>query len=815
MKGPDRSRAAKQFQPWIRRTLIASVLVTCSPAFAQETLISVSVEPTGAPYQVDGTLYYAPTSFTWPKGSKHALEVMAHCLYSPTQPISDACQTRYAPGNWATSNGPLLPSSRVIVTADPDIKWYKGSAEVTHRVRVAFFDAAGGGTSPPVALPAGPCIGPKPSAGGPGLACVNGICYRESTELWLPTGPITLQAIPYDGFVFTGWLTGSPPIPFVGSYIVAGHTVLSPRFAPAKRVQIMTDPPQLRVLVDRTEVKTFDPQVYVSTCPAPGFFDFAEGSTHVLGAPSPQVDRHNTEWAFDSWSNGGGQNMLYKAERANMNETLVAKFVRGVRVSLGIPSGLKLIVDGRDTWPAYNFIWGAGTRHIVTAPSEQTDQNGRRYIFKRWSNGGPATQEIVIDTKDFTGMHLRAEYERMSTFIVQSNTPVTVQVGDESCATPCTVHREAGSEVLVSAPATVPVSEGSRFELQSFGGERSGARMIKLGSEDSVLLAEYKPAYRLLATAVPANGADFRMEPASADGYYPENTQVQVYSTSRRGYRFKRWEGDTAERFSPATIVVSGPLHLKAILEAVPEISHAGVRNGAGEAPLTAVAPGSIISVYGASLAPYIEAGPSNPLAQAIAGVTVHVAGRILPLFFVSPEQINAQLPYDLTLGTHTLTVKNSHMPEVSATFEVVRAAPGLITRMEGRLSVAAVTRVSGSAVTPEKPVEAGEVINLFGTGFGPHHVSPPDGIGVTELEEFRLVEPLEVFVGDQAVVPDYAGPAAGLPGVVVLRFRTPAELAIQELTNVTVIVGGVASNVVVLPTAAAYSTNNTDQNVP
>jgi uncharacterized protein (TIGR03437 family) len=290
------------------------------------------------------------------------------------------------------------------------------------------------------------------------------------------------------------------------------------------------------------------------------------------------------------------------------------------------------------------------------------------------------------------------------------------------------------------------------------------------------------------------------------DAFYPANTRVQIYSTSKLGYRFKHWEGDTVDRFSPATVTVSGPLRLTAVLEAVPEIDRAGVRNGAGETPVKAVAPGSIITVFGANLASGTEAATSKPLPQAIAGTTVHVGGSILPLLFVSPEQINAQLPYDLPIGANTLTIKSKGMPDVSTAFDVVRNAPGLLTNLRDDRAIAAASRPSGPAVDSDNPIRSGELINIFGTGFGPHRISPPEGFAVNESDPFRIVDSVQVMVGNDTVTPEYAGAATGLPGVVVVRFRTPSALSQQDLTVVKVMVNGVSSNEAILPNAAAFS---------
>lgn len=77
------------------------------------------------------------------------------------------------------------------------------------------------------------------------------------------------------------------------------------------------------------------------------------------------------------------------------------------------------------------------------------------------------------------------------------------------------------------------------------------------------------------------------------------------------------------------------------------------------------VAPGSIASVFGTGLASTIAAATSTPLPTMLAGVTVTVkdrAGtdRVAPLFFVSPSQINYQVPAGTIMGAATVTINNS-----------------------------------------------------------------------------------------------------------------------------------------------------------
>ncbi|MCW5981196.1 MAG: hypothetical protein KIT09_24145 [Bryobacteraceae bacterium] len=80
-----------------------------------------------------------------------------------------------------------------------------------------------------------------------------------------------------------------------------------------------------------------------------------------------------------------------------------------------------------------------------------------------------------------------------------------------------------------------------------------------------------------------------------------------------------------------------------------PVISPGGVVNAAsyatGGLSRKAVAIGSIVSVFGSNLATVTQSADSLPLPANLGGTSVTVNGVPAPLFFVSPNQINLQLP--------------------------------------------------------------------------------------------------------------------------------------------------------------------------
>ncbi len=94
----------------------------------------------------------------------------------------------------------------------------------------------------------------------------------------------------------------------------------------------------------------------------------------------------------------------------------------------------------------------------------------------------------------------------------------------------------------------------------------------------------------------------------------------------------------------------------------------------------------------------------------------------ILPLMFVSPGQINAQLPFQpharqLYAGNR----ERLGRPNISGTFTVARNAPGLFFQTISSVNYAMALHADGSMVTTASPAAAGETISLLGTGFGPY----------------------------------------------------------------------------------------------
>ena len=117
--------------------------------------------------------------------------------------------------------------------------------------------------------------------------------------------------------------------------------------------------------------------------------------------------------------------------------------------------GLKIKVDGQ--YNALNgmyFAWGFGETHHLDAPLQQTDAQGRTWQFSSWSNGGSATQDVVVPADaNINGFRLTATYKPLTKLSVTSSlTGLSLTVDGAACATPCDVLRASGTRLKSALP---------------------------------------------------------------------------------------------------------------------------------------------------------------------------------------------------------------------------------------------------------------------------------------------------------------------------------------------------------------------------
>ncbi len=663
-----------------------------------------------------------------------------------------------------------------------------------------------------------------------GIIYINGTCYADSTTVYLPAGQLTLNAFAYPGFVFVGWwIDGAPPNGALGKYDLESATTLIPRFMPAKRVKFRTNPLGLQVVVDHTTITTppalpssILPNTNINNNCTPNYsaipggapsgytplcirdFDFLPGSTHQIGAPPSQMDATGVQWVFSGFSDGLGQNANYVTDqRLDLVDLVVANFAPGVPVSITTnPGGLSVAVDGRSNWQAYNFVWGQGETHQLSAPMTQTDAKGRVYQFVKWSNGGNAAQSITVPSGS-QGISFQATYQLLGQAQIGSNPAgLSFTVDGAACTTPCVVNHVSGTQMTVSVPSSIPIAAASRYDFDNWAGGTSSTSLgVTFDQNVQVFNANYHAAYQLLAAANPASAATFKYSPTTTDGFFPDGTQVSVTAAANGGYKFSRWNGDLSGGYSTGYLTMSSPHSITAMFNSVPYIAPAGIINAAGPTPDGSVGPGSIVSIYGNNLASDLMIGSSNPLSQTIGGITVTVNDYLLPLLFVSPQQIGAQVPSGLADGTYPIVVHIQGQADVTGTFTVRRDAPGVFTQQNPlNLPLIVALHQDGTLITQDSPARRNEVISIYGTGFGPYNKPVIDGFTIANSPLFTLADPVSVLTSGLTLTPDWAGAAPGMVGTTQLNLRIVDGLPHGTVLDVAVSAGGQQSSVVKLP---------------
>ena len=199
------------------------------------------------------------------------------------------------------------------------------------------------------------------------------------------------------------------------------------------------------------------------------------------------------------------------------------------------------------------------------------------------------------------------------------------------------------------------------------------------------------------------------------------------------------------------------------------------MHNSASYRPQTGIAPGQLLTLFGAELAPGAEGAQSFPLPTSLQGVRVLIGGTPVSLLYVSPGQINFQAPYDLPQSGATIVVQRG--AQTSAPFPVGTAAlaVGIFTSSDGYASPVVVHASDYTLVTPQNPAHPGEYVAVFCTGLGP--TNPPAQAGQA-ASAASIVKANAYVVLDQAVirVVPYAGLAPGWSGLYQVNFQVPVD---------------------------------------
>lgn len=216
------------------------------------------------------------------------------------------------------------------------------------------------------------------------------------------------------------------------------------------------------------------------------------------------------------------------------------------------------------------------------------------------------------------------------------------------------------------------------------------------------------------------------------------------------------------------------------------------------------LAPLSLGSVFtlgiatGQQLTPTI--GQDGKISTVALGACVKINGVLSPLLAVTFSQINFQVPAETPTGPNQLTVLtecDTASPKTlyTATVEMERASPGIFNgsqsvaaRFQDGTPVAPAGAVVDEAGRSSRPARPGEIVSIYGTGWGPTIAPIQTGEVVAGANPLLPEANPQVLFGGVSLPSEnvlYMGAAPGAAGLYQLNLvmpSTPAEVGDPEI---------------------------------
>jgi len=221
-----------------------------------------------------------------------------------------------------------------------------------------------------------------------------------------------------------------------------------------------------------------------------------------------------------------------------------------------------------------------------------------------------------------------------------------------------------------------------------------------------------------------------------------------------------------------------------------PVITPGQVLNGASY--IGAISPGSLAVVYGSNLADAVHTISAATFPTNVSGVSVTVNNVAAPLIYVSPTQINFQVPWETPVGQSVPVVVSWNSAQSNPEQVTVSnaASPSFFLSDTNGVSWMTGAVADGCpSVASECVPKAGAIYQLWANGLGPVSQALSDGVPAPEAA-LQTQTACTLTIGGQAANVLYCGAA---PGEIIdqINFTYPSGVAAGAYTSASLTVGG------------------------
>jgi uncharacterized protein (TIGR03437 family) len=182
------------------------------------------------------------------------------------------------------------------------------------------------------------------------------------------------------------------------------------------------------------------------------------------------------------------------------------------------------------------------------------------------------------------------------------------------------------------------------------------------------------------------------------------------------------------------------------------------------------VAPGSLVAVFGTGLSLTTGSAVSTPLPISLDDVSVTFNGLAAPLLYVSPGQINAQVPGKLPTGSVQVVVRVANSFSAAFPVQIQPDAPGIFVAGAS----AAALNEDYSVNSASAPAAVGSYVSVYLTGDGSLDSNVIDGDPTSGTPPAATADVAATINGTPATV-SYAGAAPGYIGLIQVNMQVPS----------------------------------------
>ncbi len=297
---------------------------------------------------------------------------------------------------------------------------------------------------------------------------------------------------------------------------------------------------------------------------------------------------------------------------------------------------------------------------------------------------------------------------------------------------------------------------------------------------------------------------DVNYTPAATDSTYTDSytlTSGSTYSTSSAHYTVGAGGAIRIGAGIGPYLGLSVALQAPTVTGTGVFLNPQGIVNAASWAPFTAgISPGELLTLFNGSNLAANTVVSGIPFQTQLGNVQVSIGGLPAPIYYVSPTQIAAIVPYAVAPGTIAdIQVTNNGVLSNAVPVYVNETSPGVFTQNANGLGYGATLHADYSIVTATSPAVIGETVAIYLTGLGT--VNPPiaDGaLGPTSTLSWTT-NTVTAYIGSATTAPvqatvAYAGLAPGLSGLYQIDITIPTT-GLTAGDNYLYIIGPDASN--------------------